>query len=216
MSAQDDERYIIRLATFEDIGWIISLAEELAEVTVSPLQGVWGEKARVFARESIQKLVPFIASNGYKFLVCLDKHSSLPVGYLILNMFHESPYETRETYIEDMGVVSGYLGRRVPHFLVGEASRISAEEGVDFMGAHISCLNQRALLTALNIGFELESYRIVMPCTSQAREVVEGSSVALERQSQLEKNRRVIQSRRLKRSRRQQKRAEKPAGSSES
>ena len=187
--------------------WIVALAEELAEVTVAPLRGVWGEHARRFARESIGKLIPYHRSGTMRFLVACDKLTEQRVGYLILNMHHECPFELRETYIEDMGVVSDYLGKRAGHFLTDEAARISGEAGVHYLGAHISFSNRRALLAALGNGFELESYRIVRPCTPEAVETTKNSEAALERQTQLEKTRKMVLNRRIKRRQRTEARA---------
>lgn len=203
-----EELFTLRDATDDDIAWILGLAEELAEVTVPPLRGVWGEKARTFARQSISSLIPYAKLGAYRFLVATDQQSTERVGYLILNMNHESPFEERETYIEDMGVVSDYLGKRVGHYLTDQAARVTAEAGVGYLGAHISYSNRRALLAALGNGFELESYRIVRPCTGAAVETTKASEGALERQEQLEKNRRAILSRRLKRRQRRSARKE--------
>jgi hypothetical protein len=202
-----NEIFTLREASSDDMDWLVGLAEELAEVTVAPLRGVWGEHARRFARESIAKLIPYSRSGSMRFLVACDRASGERVGYLILNMHHEDPFETRETYIEDMGVVSEYLGKRAGHFLTDEAARISAEAGVHYLGAHISFSNRRALLAALGNGFELESYRIVRPCTAQALETTAGSEAALERQTQLEKTRKAMLNRRIKRRQRSQARA---------
>jgi len=209
--ARLDELFTLRDATSDDFHWILDLAEELAEVTVAPLRGVWGERARAFARTSITKLIPHCKAGTYRFLVALDQATQARVGYLILNLYQECPFETRETYIEDMGVVSEYLGKRVGHYLTDQAARISAEAGVHYLGAHISFSNQRALLAALGNGFELESYRIVRPCTPEAIQTTEASGAALERQEQSEKLRRTLLSRRLKR---RQRKATPPPGPS--
>ena len=182
------------------------LAEELAEVTVPPLRGVWGEQARLFARTSITNLLPYAKSGVIRFLVATDRETNERVGYLILNMHHEGPFEERETYIEDMGVVSDYLGKRVGHFLTDQAARLSAEAGVDYLGAHVSFANRRALLAALGNGFELESYRIVRPCSDRAQQATSESEAALERQEQNEKMRRTLLSRRIKRRQRRKSR----------
>lgn len=193
------ELYTLRDANQEDLDWILDLAEDLAEITVAPLRGLWGQPARAWARESISRLVPQVREGSMRFLVACDRTTGQRVGYLLLNLYSECPFERRETYIEDMGVISEYLGRRAGHFLTDEAARISAEAGVPYLGAHVSFANRRALLAALGNGFELESYRIVRPCTQAAREVMNQSEAALERQEQLEKTRRLVLSRRLKR-----------------
>lgn len=183
----------------DDRQWMLGLAQDLAEVTVAPLRGVWGEQARAFARSSITELFSYESSKQWKFLIATDRANDERVGYLILNMDHECPFDRRETYIEDMGVVSEYLGKRVGHFLTDEAARISGEAGVHYLGAHISFSNRRALLAALGNGFELESYRIVRPCTPEAIETTKASEGALERQTQLEKTRKAVLSRKIKR-----------------
>lgn len=202
-----EERFALREASDADRAWILQLAEELAEVTVPPLRGVWGDKARLFARTSITALFPYSQSGVIRFLIAIDRETEERVGYLILNMHHEGPFEERETYIEDMGVVSDYLGKRVGHYLTDQAARISAEAGVDFVGAHISFSNRRALLAALGNGFELESYRIVRPCTDRAKQATIESEAALERQEQNEKTRKAMLSRRIKRRQRRNSRA---------
>ena len=202
--------------TDDDRLWILSLAQDLAEVTVAPLRGVWGEHARAFAKNSIAELFSYQSSGQWKFLIATDRSTSERVGYLILNLDHECPFDRRETYIEDMGVVSEYLGKRVGHFLTDEAARISAEAGVHYLGAHISFTNRRALLAALGNGFELESYRIVRPCTPEAIETTKASEGALERQAQLEKTRKAVLSRRIKRRQRTAARSAKRSSKEES
>ena len=208
MSKSLEEKFALREATAKDKAWIVQLAEDLAEVTVPPLRGVWGEKARLFARESVSALYRFNATGEVRFLIAIDRETEEKVGYLILNMHHEGPFEERETYIEDMGVVSEYLGKRVGHYLTDQAARISAEAGVDYLGAHISFANRRALLAALGNGFELESYRIVRPCTERASKATAESDQALERQEQNEKVRRTLLARRIKRRQRRKARGE--------
>ena len=199
MNHKLEEKFSLRDASEDDHRWILDLAQELAEVTVPPLRGVWGEKARHWARSSIVELIPYSRSQSMRFIVAIDRASQERVGYLILNMHHDGPFDDRETYIEDMGVVSEYLGKRVGHYLTDQAARISAEAGVPYLGAHISFANRRALMAALGNGFELESYRIVRPCTEEAKQATKESEAALERQAQNEKTRRTILSRRIKR-----------------
>ncbi len=199
-------------ATEDDRRWILELAQDLAEVTVAPLRGVWGEQARAFARSSISELFSYESSKQWRFLIATDRANDERVGYLILNLDHECPFDRRETYIEDMGVVSEYLGKRVGHFLTDEAARISGEAGIHYLGAHISFSNRRALLAALGNGFELESYRIVRPCTPEAIETTEASEGALERQTQLEKTRKAVLSRKIKRRQRAAARATRRGG----
>lgn len=196
--------YRLRQADPDDLAWILNLAEELAEVTVAPLRGHWGPQARKFARDSIRQLIREIRTGSMQFLIASDRVTEERVGYLILNLESECPFEKREAYIEDMGVVSEYLGRQAGHFLTDEAARISAEAGLPYLSAHVSFANRRALLAALGNGFELESYRIVRPCTETARQLMDQSGAALERQEQNEKMRRLLLSRKLKRRRRQQ------------
>ena len=193
--------------TDEERHWLLELAQDLAEVTVAPLRGVWGEHARAFAKSSIIELFTYQNTRQWRFYIATDRATAERVGYLILNMDHECPFDRRETYIEDMGVVSEYLGKRVGHFLTDEAARISAEAGVHYLGAHISFSNRRALLAALGNGFELESYRIVRPCTPEAIETTKASEGALERQAQLEKTRKAVLSQRIKRRQRSAARA---------
>ena len=192
--------------------WLLELAQDLAEVTVAPLRGLWGEQARAFAKASILELFSYEASKQWRYYIAIDRATEQRVGYLILNMDHECPFDRRETYIEDMGVVSEYLGKRVGHFLTDEAARISGEAGVPYLGAHISFTNRRALLAALGNGFELESYRIVRPCTPEAIATVKASEGALERQAQLEKTRKAVLSRKIKRRQRSAARAARRGG----
>ena len=199
LMARLDELFSLRDASDDDLLWILDLAEELAEVTVPPLRGVWGAQARAFARASISKLIPDRRDGSLRFLVACDRSNEARVGYLILNLYHECPFEMRECYIEDMGVVSEYLGKRVGHFLTDEAARISGEAGIPYLSAHVSFSNQRALLAALGNGFELESYRIVRPCTPEAAQATRESGIALERQEQAEKLRRTLLFRHIKR-----------------
>lgn len=193
--------YALRDADNDDIAWILELAVQLAEVTVPPIRGAWGQAAQEFVRTSVSELLKY-RGGLIRFLVAIDRADNSRVGYLLLNTNHESPLDDREMYIEDMGVVSEYLGKRVGHFLTDEAARIAGEEGVDYLGAHISGANRRALLAALGNGFELESYRIARPCTDKAAEQTKDSERALERQAEAEKLRRVLLARKRRREQR--------------
>lgn len=201
--------YESREATREDVEWISRLAVSLSGVTVAPLRGLWGEAGRQFVLDSVRQLFAMKATGKYRFLIAIDKATQERVGYLLLDLAHHEPTGANEAHIEDMGIVDEYLGRRAGHFLTDEAARVASEEGIDYLGAHISFSNRRALLAALGNGFELEYYRIVRPCTEQAKSTVARAEEALDLQAEGEKRRRILMSRRIKRRKRQEARERK-------
>ncbi len=203
--------YELREADREDLEWVVELAVKLAAVTVAPLRGLWGPAGQDFVASSVKQLIGLKATGQYRFLIASDKATGERVGYLILDLVHHDPTGGAEAFIEDMGIVSDYLGKRAGHFLTDQAARIAGEEGIDYLGAHISFSNRRALLAALGNGFELEFYRIVRPCTEQAKATVARADEALDFQQEAEQRRRVLLSRKIKRRQRQEARAKRRA-----
>lgn len=109
-------------------------------------------------------------------LVAVDaSKQETPVGYLILH-FNRSESSTgdAQSFIYDIAVEPAYMGTFVAHRMVREAARISHENGYRFMAATVSASNQRALLSAIKLGFDVERIGLVTACGPAGLEPMPG------------------------------------------
>lgn len=162
-----DDGIVIRRATLGDVGFIRRLALESAAYSIPEGRDISVDMVRARAREALRNLEILVhRRREAAILVAVDaEEEGRPVGYLILEFNHveETTGET-QSHIYDLAVEQDHMGRFVPHRLCWEAARISHEHGYRYMSGTVSATNQRALMTALKMGFDVERIGIVMAC----------------------------------------------------
>jgi ribosomal protein S18 acetylase RimI-like enzyme len=156
----------IRRATLADVSFIRRLALESAVYTIPDRRDIANETVVERAAKSLENLEIIIhRRREAAVLVALDRPRERRAGYLILefNRLEESTGE-RQAHLYDMAVEQDYMGRFVAHNLVREAARVSHAQGYRYMSATVSASNQRALLSAVKVGFEVERIGLIMAC----------------------------------------------------
>lgn len=122
------------------------------------------------AEASLHELDQWILrKRDFAVLIAIDTHKdNLPVGFLILEFHHieESTGES-QSFLFNMGAEEAYWGRYVGHALVSEAARITHQRGYRYMTAKVTASNERALLSAIKLGFDIERYQLTMACGEQ-------------------------------------------------
>ena len=152
----------------QDFEWILELAVVASTSTFSGLRTTPGECAKAL-RDVYPDLKKWVEKGQYRFLVAVETGTEKAAGYLMLNLYDVDDLDRRQTFIQDCATAPEYLGQGVQHLLYAEAVKVTAELGIDFVGAEFSATNPY-FETALRNGCLLESYRVVRPCTPAAYE----------------------------------------------
>ncbi|HEY4001871.1 MAG TPA: GNAT family N-acetyltransferase [Candidatus Xenobia bacterium] len=162
-----DDWIAIRRASFQDVPFIRHLAIESVLYTVPEGRDIDNETVKGKVAEVLKDLEKWV----YRRRECAvlvaedttrDHHRA---GYIIIEFNHlEEATGERQSYVYDLAVEQGYMGKYVGHRLVREAARVSHQHGFRYMSANISASNQRALLSAIKLGFEVERFGLIMAC----------------------------------------------------
>lgn len=156
----------IRRATLADVPFIRKLALESVIYGVPDGRDIENDKVVQLASDALKNLEMLVfRKKEVAIIVAIDKEKDERAGYLILefNRLEEATGE-RQSYVYDLAVQQAYMGKYVGHRLVREAARISHEHGYRYMSANISASNDRALLSAIKLGFDVERYGLIMAC----------------------------------------------------
>lgn len=183
--------------------FIQDLAARASVHTFNSLRSTPADRAHYMQTE-FAELKSYARRGLYKFLLARDNESGERIGYLLLNLFHLDDLGRRQTFVEDLAALPEYWGRGIGHALFDEATRVTAELGIDFMAGEVSALNPR-WEAALRNNFFLEAYKVVRPCTEAAREQLKHVEQVRSEHQQLQQQ---IQARRQKRLERKKRRAE--------
>lgn len=119
------------------------------------------------AAESLKNLELMVhRTREVVILVAVDtQREAHRAGYLILELTRvEETTGESQSHVYDVAVEQHYMGRYVAHRLVREAARVSHQRGLRFMSANVTAANERALLTALRMGFQIERYSLILAC----------------------------------------------------
>lgn len=97
------------------------------------------------------------------------------VGFLILEFNHlEETTGEKQSYIYNLVVDPRHWGIYLGQRLVLEAARLTHRRGYRYMTARVSACNERTLLPALKMGFEIERYQLVMACGPEGPQPMTG------------------------------------------
>lgn len=155
----------------QDFETILELAVEASTSTFNGLRSTPAECALAI-RTEYPELKRYVERGLYRFLVALEEDSQKLAGYLMLNLYDSDDLGRRQTFIQDCATFPEYFGHGVAHALYAKAISITAELGVDFMGAEFSA-NNPFYQASLRNGCILECYQVVRPCTPRALEQLE-------------------------------------------
>ena len=178
---------------------ILELVTSASIFTFNALRSTSQERSR-YVRSEFTELKRYVRQGRYRFLVAKDRELQKTIGYLFLNLYHQDDLGRRQTFVEDIGAFPEYWGRGIGHALFDAATEVTAALGIDFMGGEVAATNPR-WQAALRNNFELESYRVVRPCTPRARALLDQLRQAREAQAKLQEQ---IEARRARRKERRQ------------
>jgi len=160
----------VRRARLSDMEFIRRLSLELVGQGIPENRDIPTAQVLERAQDSLHELDQWILrKRDFAVLVAVDAHKDhVPAGFLILEFHHveESTGES-QSFLFNMGVEEAYWGRYVGHALVREAARITHQRGYRYMTAKVSASNERALLSAIQVGFDIERYQLTMACGAE-------------------------------------------------
>ncbi|MHB2018222.1 MAG: GNAT family N-acetyltransferase [Candidatus Xenobia bacterium] len=165
--ANQDDWVEIRRATLADVQFIRQLCIESVVYGVPGGRDIANDEVQKRAAESLRNLEILVhRRKDCAILVAFDKtRDEHRAGYLILEFKHlEEATGEMQSHVFDMAVEQAYMGKYVGHRLVREAARVSHQQGYRYMSANISAANERALLSAIKLGFDVERFGLVMAC----------------------------------------------------
>lgn len=181
--------------------FIRDLAVSASIHTFSGLRSTAVQRA-AYVAEELEELKAYWRKGAYRFLLAIDtEDNNKRVGYLLLNLYDQDELGRRQTFVEDIAALPDYWGHQVGHLLFDEATRLTAELGLHFMGGEVAAENSR-IEAALRNNFFLESYRVFRPCTPEALEMMEEVKKAKERKGDVESKIDSLKERRERRKRR--------------
>jgi len=162
----------IRPATLQDVPTIKRLTLECADLGIPDNRDIPNETVRASAEQFLGDLDRLIYRRRQAaVLVAVDRaKADAVVGFLILefNQIEETTGES-QSFIYNMAVEPAYFGKYVGHKLVWEAAKISHQHGFRYMTSRVTASNERALLSAIKLGFEIERYQLTLACGPEGR-----------------------------------------------
>ena len=156
----------IRRARRGDLEFILEQSLEAVVYGIPEGRDIPNEVVVETARKNLEELESWLMRKGeFAILVAEDKQKGCLAGFLILefNKVEESTGEA-QSFIYNLVVASDYFGRYVGHNLVRAAAKLSYERGYRYMTSKVTATNERTLLSALKLGFEIERYQLTMAC----------------------------------------------------
>lgn len=154
----------IRRARLGDAAFIRELSLDAVAYGIPEGRDIANEAVVAPAREGLKNLEDWIVRKR-DFAILVAEDEGKPVGFLILE-FHYVEESTGEiqSHIYNLSVLPSYFGRWVGHELVREAARITHQRGYRYMTSKVTASNERALLSAIKLGFQIERYQLTMAC----------------------------------------------------
>lgn len=165
----------------QDLDLILEIAATASTSTFNALRST-GEDRQRFLRSELPNLKRWVRGGQHRFLLARELATGKPIGYLLLNLWHQDDLGRRQTFVEDLAGFPEYLRRGLGRALTDAAAEVTASLGLDFMGAEMSATNP-VFEGALRNRFLLEAHRIVRPCTPHAESVLASVKAAQEVQA---------------------------------
>ncbi|MBT9584769.1 GNAT family N-acetyltransferase [bacterium] len=162
----------VRPAQLRDVADIKRLTLASADLGIPANRDISNEAVRSSALEHLEGLDRLIYRRRQAaVLVAVDNaKEGAVVGFLILefNQVEETTGES-QSFIYNMAVEPDYYGKYVGHKLVWEAAKVSHQHGFRYMTSRVTASNERALLSAIKLGFEIERYQLTLACGPEGR-----------------------------------------------
>ena len=188
--------------------WIRDLAVSASIHTFCGVRSTPQQRAQYIGQE-FEELRAYVNEGSYRFLLAVDTENQRNAGYLLLNLYDQDDLGRRQTFVEDIAALPEYWGIGVGHVLFDAATKITADLGLHFMGGEVAAENSR-IEAALRNNFFLESYRVVRPCTPEAKALMTEVAQQKEQQNTVNSKIQALKERRQKRKARQAKKSKDP------
>lgn len=164
----------IRPARLGDLPHIKRLTLEMAPLGIPAQRDISNEEVQSKALPFLDDLERMLFRRR-EAAVLVAVEGERVVGFLILEFNHvEETTGEKQSFIYNMAVDSDYWGKYVGHKLVWEAARVSHQHGFRYMTSRVTASNERALLSAVKLGFEIERYQLTLACGPEGREKMPG------------------------------------------
>lgn len=171
----------IRPAQLADLPVIKRLTLECADLGIPANRDISNEAVRASAEEHLAGLDRLLYRRRQAaVLVAVDREASdAVVGFIILEFDQiEETTGEKQSFIYNLAVESSYFGKYVGHKLVWEAAKVSYERGFRYMTSRVTASNERALLSAIKLGFEIERYQLTLACGPEGRVAMPGRKMS--------------------------------------
>jgi ribosomal protein S18 acetylase RimI-like enzyme len=164
----------IRRARLGDAPFIRQLSLEAVPYGIPEGRDISNEAVIATAAEGLKNLEDWIVRKR-DFAILVAEEEGKPVGFLILE-FHYVEESTGEiqSHIYNLSVLPSHFGKWIGHELVREAARVTHQRGYRYMTSKVTASNERALLSAIKLGFEIERYQLTMACGPEGIERMPG------------------------------------------
>jgi ribosomal protein S18 acetylase RimI-like enzyme len=168
----------IRRAQLGDCGFIRRLSVEMVGQGIPEGRDVPTEAVVDMCSQGLVDLEKWVLSKrDFAILIALEQGN--PVGFLILEFHHlEESTGEKQSYIFNLAVQPEAWGKYVGHELCRAAAKISHQRGYRYMTSKVTASNERALLTAIKLGFEIERYQLTMACGPEGPLKMPGRAMA--------------------------------------
>jgi len=171
----------IRRAGLADCAFIRQLSMEMVGQGIPENRDIPTETVRQRCQEGLAELEQWISrKREFAILVAVDTEKDNDrAGFIIIEFNHqEESTGEKQSYIFNLAVRADYWGKWAGHRLVWEAAKVSHQRGYRYMTSKVTASNERALLSAVKMGFEIERYQLTIACGPEGRARMPGRPFA--------------------------------------
>jgi len=171
----------IRRAGLADCPFIRQLSVEMVGQGIPEKRDIPTETVRERCQEGLVELEHWISrKREFAILVAVDSgKENERAGFIIIEFNHlEESTGEKQSYIFNLAVRADYWGKWAGHRLVWEAAKVSHQRGYRYMTSKVTASNERALLSAVKMGFEIERYQLTIACGPEGRARMPGRPFA--------------------------------------
>lgn len=161
----------VRRAGLADVPFIRELSLEVVGQGIPEQRDIPTEQVKELCQQGLQDLESWITrKREFAILVAVDTEKNDKAGFIIIEFNHtEESTGEKQSYIFNLAVRPQYWGKWAGHRLVWEACKVSHQRGYRYMTSKVTASNERALLSAVKMGFEIERYQLTIACGPEGR-----------------------------------------------
>jgi ribosomal protein S18 acetylase RimI-like enzyme len=171
----------IRRAGLTDCAFIRELSVEVVGQGIPENRDIPTAEVKERCKTGLAELEQWIVrKREFAIFVAVDtEKNNERAGFIIIEFNHsEESTGEKQSYIFNLAVRPEYWGKWAGHRLVWEACKISHQRGYRYMTSKVTASNERALLSAVKMGFEIERYQLTIACGPEGRARMPGRPFA--------------------------------------